>query len=100
MEKWINKIHRMSLSQLKALEVLAASKNGIIEANDSSRLVGLKGKSLGGIFSSLSRQKIGKESLILAWGRAEGGRGLRWKLNTKLIDQKELKKVIKEILSI
>jgi hypothetical protein len=99
-EKWVYKIHRMSLGQLKALEVLALSKDGIIEANDSVEEVGLKGKSLGGIFSSLSRQKIGNESLILAWGRAEGGRGLRWKLNTKLINQEELRKVIKEILII
>lgn len=89
----------MSVNQLKALEVLAGSRDGIIEANDSVEEVGLKGKSLGGIFSSLSRQKIGEESLILAWGRAKGGRGLRWKLNTELIDKEKLLKVIKEILN-
>jgi len=90
----------MSLSQLRALEVLAESKSGMIEANDSIKVVGLEGKSLGGVFSSLSRQKIGKESLILAWGRAESGRGLRWKLNTKAVNVVELRKVIKEVLSI
>ena len=72
----------------------------MIEANDSSKIVGLKGKSLGGIFSSLSRQKVGNESLILAWGRAEGGRGLRWKLNTKIIEVKKLKEIIKEVLAL
>lgn len=90
----------MSLNQLKALEVLASSKNEIIEANDSSKNVRLKGKNLGGIFSSLSRHKIGEESFILPWGRAEGGRGLRWKLNTKIINQKELKEIIREILKV
>lgn len=90
----------MSLGQLRALEVLAESKNGMIEANDSIKIVGLKGKSLGGIFSALSRQKIGKENLILAWGRAESGRGLRWKLNTKVIDVVELKKILREVLAI
>lgn len=100
MNNWVYELHRMSLNQLKALEVLASSKNGIIEANDSSKKVSLKGKNLGGIFSSLSRHKVGEDGLILPWGRAEGGRGLRWKLNTKLIDQKELKEVIKEILAI
>jgi hypothetical protein len=90
----------MSLNQLKALEVLADSHDGIIEANESVKEVGLKGKNLGGIFSSLSRQKIGNEGLILAWGRAENGRGLRWRLNTKLVNQKELKKAIKEILDL
>ena len=88
----------MSLNQLKALEVLVESKGGMIEADDSIKTVGLKGKSLGGIFSSLSRQKVGKESLILPWGRAEAGRGLRWKLNTNLVNVKELKKAVKEVL--
>jgi len=87
----------MSVSQLKALEVLLASKDGIIEANDSIKKVGLQGKNLGGVFSSLSRQKVGNEYLISAWGRSEGGRGLRWKLNDKL-DVASLRKVVKEIL--
>lgn len=73
-------------------------RNGIIEANDSSKELHLKGKNLGGVFSSLSRQQIGGESIILAWGRAEGRRGLRWKLNEKIINKLELKKLIKEIL--
>lgn len=90
----------MSLNQLRALEVLAASKEGMIEANDSIKVVGLKGKNLGGIFSSLSRQKIGSENIILPWGRAIGGRGLRWKLNTRVINVVSLKKIIKEVLSL
>jgi hypothetical protein len=97
-DKWVNKIYRMSLNQLKALEVLAESKNGIIEADDSIKIVGLKGKNLGGVFSALSRQKIGKENLILPWGRAENCRGLRWKLNTNIVDPKKLVKIIKEVL--
>lgn len=76
------------------------SKDGMIEADDSIKLVGLKGKSLGGIFSSLSRQKIGKESLILPWGRSEAGRGLRWKLNTRVVEVKEFRSIIKEVLSL
>jgi len=94
----MSKIYRLSLSQLKALAVLAASKNGIIEADDSVKIVGLTGKNLGGVFSALSRQKIGKENLILPWGRAESGRGLRWKLNTNVVDPKKLEKIIKEVL--
>jgi hypothetical protein len=97
-DKWVSKIYRMSLNQLKALEVLAESKSGMIEADDSIKIVGLKGKNLGGVFSALSRQKVGKESLILPWGRAESGRGLRWKLNTNIVDPKKLEKIIKEVL--
>lgn len=95
----MSKIYRLSLSQLRALEVLVESKSGIIEADDSIKLVGLKGKSLGGVFSALSRQKIGKESLILPWGRTEGGRGLRWKLNTNVVEVKKLRQIIKEVLN-
>lgn len=98
MDKWVNKIYRLSLNQLKALEVLVESKKGVIEADDSIKLVGLKGKNLGGVFSALSRQKIGEESLVLPWGRVEGGRGLRWKLNTKIIDVGELKRILRELL--
>jgi hypothetical protein len=79
----------MSLSQLKALEVLVLDKDGIIEAGDTSKKVGLKGKSLGGVFSSLSRQKIKGESLVVPRGRAKEGRGLRWKLNEKVINKKK-----------
>ena len=88
----------MSLSQLKALAVLAASKNGIVEAEDTSKKLGLKGKSLGGVFSSLSRQQINGESLVLPRGRSVGGRGLRWVLNEKLISREKLSQVIKEVL--
>ena len=94
----MNKICRMSFNQLKALEVLAESKSGMIEAEDSEKMVGLKGKNLGGVFSSLSRQKIDGKSLILPWGRARAGRGLRWKLNTELVEVKELRKILKELL--
>lgn len=88
----------MSLSQLKALAVLSASKNGIVEAEDTSKKLGLKGKSLGGVFSSLSRQNINGEPLVLPRGRSVGGRGLRWILNEKVISRDKLKQVVKEVL--
>jgi len=66
---------------------------------ETSGRLGLKGKSLGGVFSAISRQKINGLSLIVAWGRGRDGRGLRWKLNEKLIDQKSLLAVVKELLA-
>jgi len=89
----------MSLNQLKALEVLVASKSGLVEADDTSKTVGLKGKSLGGVFSSLSRQNIDGQALVLPHGRSVGGRGLRWVLNEKVITKKRLSEVLKEVLS-
>ena len=88
----------MSLNQLGALKVLVNSKKGIIEAYEAEKELGLKGKALGGVFSSLSRQKIDGQSLVLVWGRSQAGRGLRWKLNTEVINMIELKRDIREII--
>lgn len=68
----------------------------MIDAYEAEKSVGLKGKALGGVFSSLSRQKINEEKLVEPRGRV--GRGLRWKLNEKIVNKKELLKVLKEIL--
>lgn len=88
----------MSLSQLRALLALAQAKNGIIESVETERKVKLKGKSLGGVFSSLSRQMISGQPLVLPMGRGLKGRGLRWKLNQNLISAKELLRVVEEVL--
>lgn len=94
-----DKLHRLSPSQLRALLLLAKSKNGVISSTASSKNIGKEGKALGGVFSSLSRQKINNGKLVIPWGKAESGRGLRWKLNTKLIAQKRLLEVTKELLA-
>jgi len=88
----------MSLNQLRALKVLVNSKKGIIEAYEAEKELGLKGKALGGVFSSLSRQKIDGQSLVLVWGRSQAGRGLRWKLNMEVINMIELNRIIREII--
>jgi len=93
-----NKLHRMSPSQLRALFQLAKSKAGIISSTTSSKEVGKKGKALGGVFSSLSRQIINEQHLVIPWGKAENGRGLRWKLNEKLISQNRLLEVTRSLL--
>lgn len=97
-DQCIYRLYRMSLSQLKALAVLASSKDGIVEAEDTSKNLGLKGKSLGGVFSSLSRQNINGQLLVMPRGRSAGGRGLRWVLNEKVIGREKLREVIKEVL--
>jgi len=94
-----NTIHHFSPAQLRALLLLANSKKGIISSSISGKEVGKVGKALGGVFSSLLRHKVNGESLIIPWGKSATGRGLMWKLNTKLIDQKELKKIISDLLS-
>ena len=98
MSKVLAKIRRMSINQLRALGVLAKSKNGIVESVETSKNVKLKGKSLGGVFSSLSRQMIGGQPLVLPMGRGLKGRGIRWKLNQNLISLKDLKAAVEEVL--
>jgi len=93
-----DKIYRLSPSQLRALFLLAKSKNGYISSTASSKNIGKEGKALGGVFSSLSRQVINHNHLVIPWGKAENGRGLRWKLNEKLISQNKLLKVTKSLL--
>jgi hypothetical protein len=93
-----SRLHRLSSNQLRALLVLGKSVNGIISSTASGKEIKVLGKSLGGVFSSLSRQKIKEEHLVLPWGKAADGRGLRWKLNTKLISQKRLLEIVKELL--
>ena len=87
----------MSQNQLKALKMLADSKDILIEAVESAKLLGLEGKALGGVFSSLSRQRIDEVSLLEPRGRSKSGRGLRWKLNVNAINKNKLKEILKEI---
>jgi hypothetical protein len=95
----IEKLHRLSPNQLRALRLLAKAPKGIINSTDSGAKIGLKGKNLGGLFSSLSRQRIGQERLVIPWGRPKAGKGLRWKLNQNLVGQKELLTVTQELLA-
>lgn len=91
-------IHHLSPSQLRALYLLSKAKNGIISSTVSSKKIGKLGKALGGVFSSLVRHKINGEHLIIPWGKSETGRGLRWKLNTKIVNQQKLAQITKELL--
>jgi len=93
-----NKLYRLSPAQLKALNLLSKSTKAVISSTASSLKIGKKGKALGGIFSSLSRQVISGEHLVIPWGKAENGRGLRWKLNIKLISQEKLLEITNQLL--
>ena len=95
-----NIIYRLSPSQLRALNLLAKSKKGIVSSSSSSKDIGKQGKALGGVFSAISRRNFGSEKLILPWGKSFDGRGLNWRLNEKVITKEKLAKITTEILSI
>ncbi len=96
MDEIEDKIHRFSQTQLHILLLLAKSSKGI--ASSPNKIRGKTGKALGGVISSLSRQHIQGERLILPWGKEN--RQLKWKLNTKLIAQDKLFKITEELLSV
>ncbi|MFN4213136.1 MAG: hypothetical protein ACK4FL_04240 [Microgenomates group bacterium] len=93
------KIRYLSPRQLRALFLLAKSEDGIISSVESSVKIGVEGKGLGAIFSSLIRHKFSGESLLIPWGKDESGRGLRFKLNEKLISKEKLLAITRELLS-
>lgn len=93
------KIRYLSPSQLRVLFLLAKSEKGIIASIPSSGKIGKKGKSLGAVFSSLIRHKFNGQSIIIPWGKDESGRGLRFKLNEKLISKNKLLEIVKEMLT-
>ena len=93
-----NRLHRLSSNQLRALLLLAQSSHGVISSTESGKKIGVSGKALGGVFSSLARQKINKKPLIVPWGKSNIGQGLRWKLNTDLISKGKLLKITNDLL--
>lgn len=91
-------IRYLSPSQLRALFLLAKSDRGVISSVKVSKEIGKEGKSLGAVFSSLVRHKFSGESLVIPWGKDESGRGLRFRLNEKLISKDQLLTIVKEML--
>lgn len=78
---------------------MALSNSGVISSTKSAESIGIHGKALGGVYSSLSRQRIAGQRLVFPWGKSADGRGLRWKLNDNLIDQKRLAVLIKPLIA-
>lgn len=85
-----------SFNQLKVLKVLIDSSQTPVSVAQISQKTNLKGKSLGAVLSSLSRNKT---PLIRPAGKALSGGGLRWQINTQLIDPLKTLTTVKQILS-
>ncbi|MFA5136622.1 MAG: hypothetical protein WC489_04480 [Patescibacteria group bacterium] len=93
-----SRLYRLTPSQLQALNLLAKTKEGIISSTATSSKLKKTGKALGGVFSSLSRQVIQGEHLVLPWGKSPDGHGLKWKLNKRLISQEKLLQITGDLL--
>jgi len=92
------KIRRLSYNQLKVLGVFLEAGGKIVTARQLEKKVKLKGKSLGGVISSLSRTRFRGISLIEPMGKDLKGLGLRWLLNEKIVDAHQAKKEVSRML--
>lgn len=93
------KFARFSFNQLVLLQYLLAHATEVLTVRQIARNTPLKSKILGGVLSSLSRTKFRGISLIEPLGKALDGGGLRWRLNTMVIDVAEAKKEVRRLLS-
>ncbi len=92
------KLAYFSQSQLLLLELLLENKDRAMGVIEISHRIKFKGESLGGLISSLARNKFHGNALIEPWGRDNGGVGMRWKINSKTIDLEISKKEVKRLL--
>lgn len=84
-----NKLKRFSYNQLIVLLAFLRHAGQVVTVRVLEKETGLVGKSLGGVISSLSRTRFRSISLIEPVGASLDKSGLRWLLNTQVIDVKE-----------
>jgi hypothetical protein len=84
-----NKLKRFSYNQLIVLQVFLRHAGQVMTMRALEKEVSLSGKSLGGVISSLSRTRFRNISLIEPVGASRDRAGLRWLLNSQIIDVKE-----------
>ena len=94
----LNKLRRLSYNQLVVLSVFLVVVNKVLTVKEVEKKTKLKGKSLGGVLSALSRTKFRGLSLIEPVGKAKDGKGLRWMLNKKVLDVSKAKLEINKLL--
>lgn len=94
-----NKLSRLSYNQLLLLSWFLRHPNEFGEVNKIAKETNLMSKSLGGVLSSLSRNKFRGVPMIEPWGRAKSGPGLRWKLTINTDKMVDLKKEVQRLLS-
>lgn len=80
------------------MQVFLNAAQRVVTLSELEKKTELKGKSLGGVISSLSRTRIKEVSLIEPAGKDNETTGLRWMLNSQLIDVPETKKQIIKLL--
>lgn len=84
-----NKLKRFSRNQLIVLQAFLEHAGQVMTVRALEKETSFRGKSLGGMISSLSRTKFRSISLIEPVGASLDRSGLRWILNSSVIDVHE-----------
>lgn len=94
------RLRRLSYNQLLILGVFLRSvkQNKIFNVKYLEKESGLKGKSLGGVLSALSRTRFRGIPIIEPLGRSRDGVGLRWQLQEKILDVTQAQKQVNQLL--
>lgn len=91
-------LSRMSKNQLLVLRSLLAKPETVVTTRELAKKTGVVEKQLGGVLSAMTRKRVGGVSLLDIMGR-DGGKGLRFRLNSKAITvvlaEKQVKLLIK-----
>ncbi len=93
-----SKLRRLSYNQLLVLGVFLSGAKRVFSVSQLEKQSGLKGKSLGGVLSALSRTKFRGVSLIEPLGRSLDGKGLRWRVQTRVLDINKAKQEVSSLL--
>lgn len=94
----LRRLSRLSFFQLVLLRYFLKNFDKVLTIKEMEKHTLLEDKSLGGVLSSLARTKYRGEGLIEPLGRAVDSPGLRWRLNTKVIDVEAASKEIQRLL--
>ncbi|OGV93829.1 hypothetical protein A3B57_01485 [Microgenomates group bacterium RIFCSPLOWO2_01_FULL_47_10] len=95
-----NKIKRFSYNQLLVLSAFLKKAGAVTTIAYLQKTTHLAGKSLGGVISSLSRTRFRNASLIEPVGADNSGSGLRWLLNSRLLDVTRAKNEVTRLLKL
>lgn len=76
----------------------SVKQNKIFNVKYLEKESGLKGKSLGGVLSALSRTRFRGIPIIEPLGRSRDGVGLRWQLQEKILDVTQAQKQVNQLL--
>ena len=93
------KIAFFSLEQLQLLALLLEHGERPLGIQEISHKLKFKGESLGGLISSLTRNKFRGEPLIEPWGRDKGSVGMRWRFNSRSIEANIAKDEVNRLIA-